>query len=164
MPTERPLTSQEKSEFRACAETGLKLLKLAGRPSTAAAAALAVEKYVVGWHTQSSGFLGTLFNRRPAIVDASLALGTVWGDQVVSKFSWQWTCVRDAGMDYYCVASPNRSLVAYPTYFVKECLEDPQVDCKLMLAFNMLRAGSIPEQPANGYANLLDGVHRIVPR
>lgn len=164
MLTERALTVQEKSEFRGCAQAGLKLLAIAGRPSTPASAALAVQKYVDEWHTKSPGFFSNLFNRRPTVIDASLALGTVWGDQVVSKFSWQWTCVREDGVDYYCVASPNRSLVAYPTYFVKQCLEDPQVDCRLMLAFNMLGAGKIPEQPANAYANLLDGVHRIVPR
>jgi hypothetical protein len=163
MPSERALTPQESEEFRSCAQTGLKLLSLAGRATTPASAALAVQKYVDGWHSHSPGFLASFFNRRPSIVDAALALGTVWGDQMVQKFGWQWTCVNNGTGDYYGVATPDRSLVAYPTYFVKECLDNPEVDCKLMLAFNMVSSGKIPVQPPKGYANLMDGVHRIVP-
>ena len=163
MPSERALTPQEQNQFRECAESGLKMLNLKGRTVTPVSAALAVQKYVDGWHSRPSGFFAGFLNRRPGTIDAALALGTVWGDQLVGKFNWQWTCVNDGTGDYYCVAAPDRSLVAYPTYFVRECLEDPEVDCKLMLAFNMLSAGKIPPQPAHGFANLLDGVHRIVP-
>lgn len=43
-------------------------------------------------------------------------------------------------------------------------VDDPRADCTAMLAFNMLKAGKISGLPAQGYENLMQGVHRIVPK
>jgi hypothetical protein len=44
------------------------------------------------------------------------------------------------------------------------CMQDPGVDVTVMLSFNMLLAGSIPKMRPQSYTNVMDGVHRIVPR
>jgi hypothetical protein len=163
-PNERALTAQELNEFRACATQGLDLLTGKCDSDTPDAIVKALDEYVDAWHAKPTGFLGMLFNKKPDVVQASLALGSIWGDQIVKRFGWEWICLQHDNMDYYCVGSPDRALVVYPTYFVKACLDDPQVDCTAMLAFNMLAAGSIPPFPERSYENLMNGVHRVVPR
>ena len=124
----------------------------------------AVETYIDNWHKPKSGFLAKLLSRKPDSVQTALALGAVWGDQLVREFAWEWTCYQPDGQDFYCVASQDRSLAVFPTYFIKVCLDDPAIDCTATLAFNMLAAGSVPALPPGGFENLMDGVHRIVPK
>jgi len=62
------------------------------------------------------------------------------------------------------VLSTDRSLAIYPLEFMLGCLRDPDVDVTVMLSFNMLQAGSIPKMKEKTYTNVMEGVHRIVPR
>lgn len=161
--TERSLTDQESQEFRNCSETALRLLSL-DASSSPQASVEAIETYILEWHKPKGGFFARLFNRKPDVIQAALALGAAWGDQLVREFGWEWTCYQADGQDLYCAASKDRSIAVFPTYFVKACLDDASVDCTIVLAFNMLKAGSLPELPAGGFQNLMEGVHRIVPR
>jgi hypothetical protein len=161
--TERTLTSQELQEFREFADAARRLLSLdatAGPKESVEA----IEGYILDWHQPKGNFFTRLFNRKPDVIQAALALGAIWGEQLVREFGWDWTCHQAGGQDLYCVASKNRSTAVFPTYFVKACLDDASVDCTIVLAFNMLKAGSLPELPAGAFLNLMDGVHRIVPR
>ena len=94
----------------------------------------------------------------------ALGIGLVFGDQLVRRFGWEWTCIVRDGKDYYAVVTLDRSLVDYPVEFIKACLDDADADCTAMLAFNMLAGGRIKGLPAYGYENLMLGVHRIVPK
>jgi hypothetical protein len=161
--SERPLTPQEMSEFRTCAANGGTLLGV----STDAASldvVQAIEDYVGAWHKPKGGFLARLFASKPDTIQTALALGALWGDQLVREFGWEWTCHRADGMDLYCVVTKDRSLALFPTYYVKACLDDATIDCTIVLAFNMLQAGSVPTLPAGGFENLMSGVQRIVPK
>ena len=62
------------------------------------------------------------------------------------------------------VLSQNRAMAVYPIHFLLGCLKDPNVDATIMLSYNMLKEGKVADQPAGGYMNLMDGVHRIIPR
>jgi hypothetical protein len=161
--SERDLTAQETTEFRQCSEAGLRLLALDSAASPLQCVE-AVETYVDKWHKPKPGILAKLFGGKPDVVQTALALGAVWGDQLSREFGWEWTCHQAEGQDLYCVASKDRSLAIFPTYFLKACLDSPAVDCTATLAFNMVKAGAIPPLPSNGYQNLMDGVHRIVPK
>jgi hypothetical protein len=161
--SERALTAEEKTDFRNCASDGLKLLGLTPSSSPLACTE-AVEAYVNSWHKPTGGFFAKLFARKPDATGAALALGAVWGDQLVREFAWSWTCFQSDGQDFYCVASNDRSLAIFPTYFVKQCLDNPAADCTATLAFNMLKAKSVPALQAGSFQNLMAGVRRIVPK
>ncbi len=161
---ERDLTQQEQSEFASCADAGLKLLELSGGDAPPQRTLEAIETYLDEWRKPKGGFLSRLFASKPDSTQAALALGSVWGNQIVRAFDWQWVCAQSDGKDFYCVVSPDRSLAIYPTYFMKGCLDNPAVDCTAVLAFNMLAAGSVGQLPPGGYTDLMSGVHRVVPR
>jgi hypothetical protein len=98
---------------------------------------------------------------------ARLIMGSLWGEQLIKQFAWQWARVT---FHDHCdsvaigVFSPDRSLAIYPHDFMRACLNDKNVDVTVMLAFNMLQAGTIPKMESKSYTNVMDGVHRIVPR
>ena len=93
-----------------------------------------------------------------------VGFGVVFGDQLVRRFGWEWVGLSAEGRNRYAVVNPDRSLAVYPMDFIKACLENPEMDCTVMLAFNMLAAGKLPSLPAGGYHNLMDGVRIIVQR
>src|SRR5262249_30203933 len=99
--------------------------------------------------------------------EARLIMGSLWGEQLVKQFGWQWAKVtfHDYGDTVaFGVFSPDRSLAIYPLEFMLGCLRDPNVDVTVMLSFNTLLAAKVPEAESKSYLNVMDGVHRIVPR
>ena len=97
--------------------------------------------------------------------DRALPLGALWGQQMVREFGWEWAYAihhDHDGAKFAGVFNKNRSLAIYPFEFVYGCLEN-QVYPTILLAFNMLVAGKIPECEAGSYTNQMDGVHHIVP-
>lgn len=164
---ERPLTDEEKAEFETRSSRALKNLGVNAPEASAESIVQLVDAFVDKWQTGGFAPRKSLFSRKPALpdsVDVALGLGAVWGDQIVRKFGWEWTCLQQDGQDLYCVASQDCGWVIYPTYFLKACLDNPHADCTAMLSFNMLAAGNIPANPANSYENLMGGVQRVVPK
>lgn len=97
--------------------------------------------------------------------DRALPLGSLWGQQLVRRFGWEWSSVTFHEHDdskAVGVFSKDRSLAVYPFHFIFGCLEN-QAPVTILLSFNMLEAGAIPAQGAKEYINLMDGVHHIVP-
>ena len=97
--------------------------------------------------------------------DCALPMGTLWGIQMVRQFQWQWASVtkdEGDGSKAFGVFDGNRSLAAYPFSYVFACL-DQKIYPAVLLSFNMLLAGKIPELEAGGYMNLMDGVQHVVP-
>lgn len=120
----------------------------------------AVDDFVNAWQK----------GRRPEVPeddDPSLTLGSLWGQQLVRKLGWQWTGVTFHDHDdskAVGVFSPDRSLAVFPFYFVYGCIEN-NAPVTIMLSYNMLVDGTrIPSLPPNGYENVMDHVHHIVPR
>ena len=99
--------------------------------------------------------------------DFSVALGSLWGECLVKQLGWAWAEVTFHGEDDQTaigVVSPDRSLAIYPFYFVYGCLEN-NAPVTILLSFNLLVDGSrVPNLPANGYENVMENVHHIVPR
>lgn len=91
-------------------------------------------------------------------------LALLWGQQLVKRFGWQWTYVRLSKAEVLAVASPDRSQIVYPLHFLCECFEDPELDCTIKLAFEMLCDEDSPEGEANEYENIMESVFRIVPK
>jgi len=99
--------------------------------------------------------------------EARLIFGSLWGEQLVRQFGWQWAKITFHDYDdsvAFGVFSPDRSLAIYPLEFLLGCLQNPNVDVTVMLSFNMLLAGKVPKMKEQSYTNVMGGVHRIVPR
>ena len=98
--------------------------------------------------------------------DLSYTLGSLWGEQLVRVFGWDWAGVTFHDHDdsnAVGVLSPDRSLAIYPFHFVYGCLMN-DAPVTILLAYNMLKDGSrIPEIPPATYENVMDHVHHIAP-
>jgi hypothetical protein len=96
---------------------------------------------------------------------ARLLFGCAWGEQVVKALGWEWVKLFwEENTFYLAVVPPDRSLVIYPTDFMLACLQNPGIDVTVMLSYNMLLAGRLPKQSPGSYTDVMQGVHRIVPR
>ena len=96
--------------------------------------------------------------------DVPIMLASLWGEQIVADFGWQWTQIWfDAQMWTYAIASPDRSMAIFPFTFVNDCIAG-NAEVTLELCFNMLDGGRIPRMPPNGYEDIMAGVRHIVPR
>ncbi|MFT3869681.1 MAG: hypothetical protein QM715_14600 [Nibricoccus sp.] len=97
--------------------------------------------------------------------DRAMPLGSLWGTQMVRQFGWEWTTItenEEGGTKGIGVFDKKRSIGLYPFHFVFGCLETNSYPT-ILLAFNMLLAGKIPEMQAGEYINLMDGVRHVVP-
>ena len=162
MPSDRPLEAGELTQFQNYRQQGLDLL---GASATATPKQLveAVDEFVDQWQSRRRGF-AAFFKPRGDAIEVGRALGVVWGDQIVRHFEWNWICAIDEDEERYAVASPNRSLIIHAPQFIHDCLHDPQIDCTVMLAFNMQEAGDFTGCAAGDYVDVMSGVRRIVPR
>src|SRR6185436_1005296 len=96
--------------------------------------------------------------------DVPIMLASLWAEQIVADFGWQWTQIWfDEKTWTYAIVSPDRSMVIYPYTFVDDCLSG-NVEVTIELCFNMLDGGRIANLPPNGYENIMAGVRHIVPR
>jgi hypothetical protein len=103
------------------------------------------------------------FGRVDTWTDRALPVGSLWGEQLVREFGWAWGQVKlDEDEIRIGVFSKDRSLAIYPWEFVFDCLEN-ETPVTILLAFNMLQAGSIPAFPPNSFEDVMEGVHHIVP-
>ena len=160
--SEGPLDKSTASLIQACAKDGIALLGLSKKAGEPAAVVEAIDAFVYAWQK----------GKRPPKKkldpdDAPYMMGSLWGEQLVKRFGWEWRMItfHDHGDSVAPgVCAPDRSLVVYPIHFLMGCFQDPDVDATVALSFNMLDAGGITGVPSKGYANLMDGVHRIVPR
>ena len=160
--SENPIDPGTLSSLQGCANEGRELLGLSGKTAEPKAVVEAIDAFVYAWQK----------GKRPPKKkldpeDAPFIFGSLWGEQLAKRFGWQWAMVtfHDHGDSVApAVLTPDRSLAVYPIHFLMGCFQDAGVDATVALSYNMLEAGSIGKLKPKGYVNLMDGVHRIVPR
>lgn len=160
--SERPLDAATASSLQDCAGDALELLGLAGKSADPAAVVAAIDAFVHAWQNGKRPPKRTLDPE-----DAPFIIGSLWGEQLVKRFGWQWAMVTFHDHDDSVapgVLSPDRSLALYPIHFLMGCFEDSGVDATIALSYNMLEGGSIGKLKPKAYFNLMEGVHRLVPR
>lgn len=99
--------------------------------------------------------------------DLPFALGSLWGEQLNRAFGWQWQIVtfhQHGNTVAPGVLTPDHAFAIYPIHFLIGCLQNPDVDATVALSFNMLRESKIPGGEAGACDNLMERVHRIIPR
>ncbi len=155
---ERPLSKAEEENFKRQADYGRSLL---GEEVTSdaepAELVQRVDSYVDSWQDAE------IDTEELDEMDVAKGLGALWGQQLAKAFDWTWVCLEGAG-NLYAVVSKDRALVINPVYFIKSCLEMPELDCTIMLAFNMLQEAGFDEIDEKSYENVMEGVHRVIPK
>jgi len=161
MHSERPLRDDTTEALRAEVERGTKLLAVSPDDDPAVIVA-AVDACVYDWQCGQKPPESVLDAE-----DAPFTLGAVWGQQLVRAFGWEWVTItfhEHGDTTAPGVLAPDRALAVYPIHFIMGCLQDSSVDATILLAFNMLKAGTLAPTTPGSYFNLMDGVHRIIPR
>jgi hypothetical protein len=161
--TEGLVPERMMENIKGCADDAIKVLGAEFADAGPATIVKAVDDFAYRW--QKGG-------RPPSVVvedgeEARLIFGSLWGQQLVKQFDWQWAKVTFHDYDdsvAFGVFSPDRSLAIYPLEFMLGCLQNPHMDATIMLSFNMLLEGKITKMKEKSYTNVMDGVHRIVPR
>jgi hypothetical protein len=155
--SEQPVKAETMRLIKKCAADVERLIGIDSRNADARTVVEAINTYASKWQK----------GERPTdLEDSQYTLGALWGEQLVATFGWEWTSVtfhEHGDSEAIGVVSPNRSLAVYPFHFLLGCLQDSGVPVTILLAFNMVAEGKIPQMPAHGYQNLMDGVHHIVP-
>jgi hypothetical protein len=160
---DRALTAEEISAFQRYRQMGLRLLQAseAAEPKTLVQA---INMHVDEWQSKRRGFVARLRSRAEDVTEMARALSVVWGDQMVRHFGWEWICEIHNDEENYAVTSPDRSLVIHAPQFIGQCLEEPETDCTILLAFNMQNAGNFTGRAPREYVNVMSGVRRVVPK
>jgi hypothetical protein len=161
--TEEPVSDEILGNIRDCAMSALGVLGDQYANAKPEEVVKAIDQFAYRWQKGD--------RPRPDVIedaeDVRLLFGSLWGEQLVKQFGWQWARITFHDYDdavAFGVFSPDRSLAIYPLEFMLGCLRDADVDVTVMLSFNMLLAGSVPTMKKKSYTNVMDGVHRIVPR
>lgn len=160
--TEEPLSEFELSEIEREADEALNLLGRDVANADPTTVVRAIDDYAYRWQKADADEIDDDDDERLASI-----LGSLWGQQLVKQFGWQWAkviCHNQDSSSAVGVFSPDRSLAVFPFTFLLECIESPSTDLTVMLSFNMLLAGRISNAKPQSYENLMEGVHRIVPR
>jgi len=159
--SERPASDAILSNLRGCAADGRRLL--APSPlATPAEQVAAADGFVDRWQHGDRPSADAV-----AAADVPFLLGSLWGEAVVAALGWAWVQVvfnRHPDTVATAVVSPDRSLALFPIHFILGCLDDPDVDCTMALSFDLLAGGQLDGFTPGGYANVMDVVHRAIPR
>ncbi|MDZ4835859.1 MAG: tetratricopeptide repeat protein [Candidatus Melainabacteria bacterium] len=154
---ERPLSKAETENFKRQADIGKQLIALDKKAKvTSPEVVQRIDSYVDAW--QDAEVENELDG-----MDAAKALGALWAHELIESFNWTWVCLEGAG-NLFVIVSEDRGLVINPVYFVKSCLDMPELDCTIMLAYNMLQESQFDEIPAMSFENVMEGVHRVIPK
>ena len=156
---ERELTESELKHMRTHSNNGRDLLSLSSQ-STAIETIEQLDQWID--KTQDSQDAKCISDSQKPVI---LSLGALWGEQLEERFQWDWVCFEGAG-DAFALVSPNRSQMVTPLHFIRACLDEPELDCTILLAFNMLINQETDGEalPDRDYDNLMESVFRIVPK
>lgn len=156
----RVINASEQAELNAFTDKGLALL---GARADAPDLLERVDDFVLSIQEARLKSPAAAINA-DEVIDLAWSIGSVVGEAFVKHLGWAWALV---GADETCrfgVVSPNAELALYPSFFVRECVEDPARDFTALLIFNMVAAGRFEDIAAGTCLDLAEHVVRIVQR
>jgi hypothetical protein len=163
MPTsERSLTVEELAIFNNYGAIGMQLIGHvpSNRPEVLAAG---VDAYIQRRKRPLKHLLTFMKDPERDNAVAARALGTVWANQVVREFGWEWICMTLDDKEHIVPAAPDRSLVLFAPEYVEECLVSKDTQCKVAVSMDMLRTGALPVQGTLSYSRMMKVVRRAQP-
>ena len=145
--SDRPLTSDERVSITSFIQKALKRIG-ADRASSPDPDKLqeliniAVDQYRMQDETR----------RNASLLDASVSLGSLWGQVVCDQMGWTWVSVRaDALTENYGIVSPNRSHLIFPLHCVKDLLIDPAREQNSLTLYKQVRFKTLPPAAEREY-------------
>lgn len=139
VPTERPLTDEERDAMSNVAALAKRFLGVDGSPSEIA--------------RRIAGFVDEVRGGKPAPKsnDVRLGLGALWGEQVRAQVGWRWVHLtyKDLAFSSYALVPDDRAFACFPLNRVPD-LMNGGVNTSLVL-FEKIRVGDLPGRKANAY-------------
>jgi len=161
--SEQPLEPNVANSMAESNKQGMDLLGLTDPNAMPVKIVETIDTFVYNWQKGQRPVANKAIDKD----DIPFALGSLWAEQLIRQFGWQWvkvTFLDRKNSVAHAVVSADRSLAVYPIHFLIGCLKDPNVDATILLSFNMLLAGKMGPSTPKSYENVMQSVHRIVPR
>ena len=142
LPSERPITDEEREAMQKCAQTAL-----------AALAADGVPEVIVG---RIGRFIDDVRSGQlpePSNQDVRLGLGVLWGEQVRAQVGWRWVHLSyPNGFASYALVPDDRAFACFPLNRLGELMRAGAdgVNTAVPL-FDSIRVGTLPLRSENTY-------------
>src|SRR5207248_1280244 len=93
--------------------------------------------------------------RQAGLFDATVSLGTLWGQLICDQLGWTWASIKVDGIgDVFGVVSPNRSHLIFPMHHMNVLLYDTALEQDSLKLYNELKAGKFPAAKEGAYTIL----------
>ena len=153
---DRPLSDPERSDIVESIAAGFKRLPTE-EDDTAKDIIASVDEAIRTIQSRAENYEASWLHQLAYMV------GSIWGDQIVKTFAWEWAYIETEESGSFGVVSKDRSLAIYPFGFSEVCFKTPNADVTVELAFNMLQGNSIPNQAPGSYTNIMAHISHVVP-
>jgi hypothetical protein len=140
MPTERPLTEEERDAMAKVSETARRYVGAEGAPDAIVKSIAAfVEEVRAGKREE------------PKNQDVRLGLGVLWGEQVRAQVGWSWVHLTyPDGFASYAVVPDDRAFACFPLNRIPDSFQPSGPNTSAQV-FESIREGSLPARKPNAY-------------
>ena len=148
--TDRSLTSEERTNLTRLIQKGLKRI---GADRAAAPDPDKLQKLI----SQAVDMYRQLDpQRREALIsEASVSLGSLWGQVVCDQMGWTWVLFKeDNHEEQYAVVPPDRAHLIFPMLFISDLLDDPAIEQNSLLLYEAIKSGTLPLADSRDYFTL----------
>lgn len=143
MPTDRPVNTHERAKLSGFIQSAMKHIG-------AERASSPHPDKLVELISQAIDLYRNL--DAPRRQEASVSLGTLWGQILCDQLGWTWVSLKlDSKTEVFGIVSPNRSHVIYPMHHVNALLFDPSMEQNSLSLYNDLKARKLPPSNDHGY-------------
>jgi len=145
--TDRSLTSDERTNLTRLIQKGLKRI---GAERAAAPEPDKLQQLI----SQALDMYRKLdTSRREALInDASISLGSLWGQVICDQMGWTWVLYReDSQPEQYAVVPPDRAHLIFPMLFISDLLDDPSIEQNSLLLYESVKSGTLPLTDSRDY-------------
>jgi hypothetical protein len=140
MPTERPLTDEERDAMAKVSETARRYVGAEGAPD-------AIVKRIASFIEEVRAGK----REEPTNQDVRLGLGVLWGEQVRAEVGWSWVHLTyPDGFASYAVVPDDRAFACFPLNRIPEAFH-PTGPNTSAYVFDSIREGSLPARKPNAY-------------
>lgn len=144
LPTERPLTDEEREAMQKVARTALRAVGEADSPEEI------VRRVAAFVDSVRSGA-----REAPRDPDVCLGLGVLWGEQVRAQVGWLWVHLTyPDGFASYALVPDDRAFACFPLNRIPDAMRAPngatRVNTSVQL-FHRIRTSELPSRRPNAY-------------
>ena len=146
LPTERPLTDEEREAMTKVALTALGLVDETAEPGTDAVTV--VRKIGAYIDAVRAGHIP-----EPKTQDERLGIGVLWGEQVRAQVGWRWVHLSyPDGFQSYALVPDDRAFACFPLNRLAELVRTSSSGTNTSVPlFDSIRASALPQRRENAY-------------